>query len=147
MFVQIFFSNFSIYLFLDITIMYILSSNLQHYGYSRITTNASTLVFEYVRDDDGKVHDSLVLQKWSYDYKLLLFNYLVIGLLWDILSTSSVKKKLFVHLICSEQLFESKFALLGIIYWRNFYWGVVNNLIFDYGVSANKWLSLARSKT
>ena len=49
-------------------------------------------MFEYVRDDDGKVHDSLVLQKWSYDYKLLLFNYLVIGLLWDILSTPSVKK-------------------------------------------------------
>ena len=37
--------------------------DVEHYGYSRITTNASTLVFEYVRDDDGKVHDSIVLQK------------------------------------------------------------------------------------
>ena len=36
---------------------------MQHYGYSRITTNATTLVFEYVRNDDNKVHDSIVLKK------------------------------------------------------------------------------------
>ena len=35
----------------------------QHYGYSRITTTADTLVFEYVRNDDGKVHDTLELKK------------------------------------------------------------------------------------
>jgi len=35
----------------------------QHWGYSRFTVNATALVFEYVRDDDGEVHDTAVLKK------------------------------------------------------------------------------------
>jgi len=35
----------------------------QHWGYSRFTVNATALVFEYVRDDDGEVHDTVVLKK------------------------------------------------------------------------------------
>eukprot|EP00731_Ephydatia_muelleri_P019790 Em0012g615a len=37
--------------------------DIQHWGFSRFTANATTLVFEYVRDDDGQVHDSIVLTK------------------------------------------------------------------------------------
>ncbi|KAL5499790.1 hypothetical protein EMCRGX_G011250 [Ephydatia muelleri] len=33
------------------------------YGYSRITVNTSTLVFEYIHSDDNVVYDTLVLQK------------------------------------------------------------------------------------
>ena len=35
----------------------------QHWGFSRFTANATTLVFEYVRDDDGQVHDTVVFTK------------------------------------------------------------------------------------
>eukprot|EP00731_Ephydatia_muelleri_P019816 Em0012g641a len=34
-----------------------------HWGFSRFTANATTLVFEYVRDDDGQVHDTVVFTK------------------------------------------------------------------------------------
>ena len=40
-----------------------LPPHYQHWGFSRITTSATTLTFEYIRDDDGKAHDSLVLKK------------------------------------------------------------------------------------
>ena len=35
----------------------------QHWGMTRLTTNSTTLVFEFIHDDDGMVHDSLVLRK------------------------------------------------------------------------------------
>jgi hypothetical protein len=35
----------------------------EHWGLSRFTTNATTFSFEYIRDDDGRVHDTLVLRK------------------------------------------------------------------------------------
>ena len=35
----------------------------QHYGYSRFTANATSLVFEFVRDSDGQVHDSFLLKR------------------------------------------------------------------------------------
>ena len=36
----------------------------QHYGYTRITTNATTLYMEYMRNVDGAVGDSFSLTKW-----------------------------------------------------------------------------------
>ena len=35
----------------------------QHWGYTRFVANATTLVFEYIHNDDGQVHDSIVLTK------------------------------------------------------------------------------------
>lgn len=36
---------------------------MQHWGYCRFVANATTLVFEYIHNDDGKVFDTVVLQK------------------------------------------------------------------------------------
>ena len=38
-------------------------SHMQHWGLTRLTTNSTALVFEYIHDDDGMVHDRLVLKK------------------------------------------------------------------------------------
>jgi len=35
----------------------------QHWGYSRFVANATTLVFEYIQNDDGQVHDTITLHK------------------------------------------------------------------------------------
>ena len=35
----------------------------QHYGYTHFTADETALLFEYVRNDDGKVHDSFTLKK------------------------------------------------------------------------------------
>ena len=37
--------------------------SMQHYGISRISANATTLVFEFVWNEDGAVHDTLVLTR------------------------------------------------------------------------------------
>ena len=43
--------------------VFFLFFSTQHWGYSRFTANSSTLVFEYIWNDDGKVHDNVVLNK------------------------------------------------------------------------------------
>ena len=34
----------------------------QNYGFSKLTANATTLVFEFITDSDNEVHDRLVLE-------------------------------------------------------------------------------------
>ena len=41
-------------------------SNMQHWGYTKFVANETTLVFEYIRNNDGKVHDSFILYKNWY---------------------------------------------------------------------------------
>ena len=35
----------------------------EHFGYSRFTSNATSLEFQFIRDSDGQVHDSFTLKK------------------------------------------------------------------------------------
>jgi hypothetical protein len=35
----------------------------KHWGMTRLTMNSTTLLFEYIHNDDGMVHDKLVLTK------------------------------------------------------------------------------------
>ena len=35
----------------------------KHFGYSRFTVNSTSLVFEFIRDDDGQVHDTFTINK------------------------------------------------------------------------------------
>ncbi|XP_064404192.1 uncharacterized protein LOC135349586 [Halichondria panicea] len=37
--------------------------DVDHWGYSWFSANATTLLFQFVRDSDGKIHDQLVLHK------------------------------------------------------------------------------------
>lgn len=37
----------------------------QHWGYSRFIANTTTLVFEYIQNNDGQVHDTVILRKSS----------------------------------------------------------------------------------
>ena len=37
--------------------------HIQHYGFTKLFANSTTLIFEFVRHTDGKVHDSFVLRK------------------------------------------------------------------------------------
>lgn len=43
--------------------MICMQSYVQHWGYSRFVANATTLVFEYIQNDDGQPHDTVILQK------------------------------------------------------------------------------------
>lgn len=42
---------------------WLLFLDYQHYGYNRIAANSTTLVFEYVRNNDAQVHDRFILRK------------------------------------------------------------------------------------
>lgn len=35
----------------------------QNYGFTKLTANSTTLVWEYIHNDDNKVYDTLVLTK------------------------------------------------------------------------------------
>jgi len=37
---------------------------VQHYGYTKLAANATTLVFEFIRDEDNEVYDMLILEKF-----------------------------------------------------------------------------------
>ena len=49
-------------LLLFLLILLLISINTQHFGYSRIATNCTHLVVEFVSNIDGKVRDTLVLE-------------------------------------------------------------------------------------
>ena len=36
---------------------------MQNYGYTRLAANATTLVFEFIRNEDNEVYDTLILEK------------------------------------------------------------------------------------
>ena len=38
--------------------------HVQHYGYTKLAANATTLVFEFIRDEDNEVYDMLILEKF-----------------------------------------------------------------------------------
>ena len=38
--------------------------HVQHYGYTKLAANATTLVFEFIRNEDNEVYDMLILEKF-----------------------------------------------------------------------------------